>query len=86
MSGLVSLQHLDASFNQLTEFPVSLANQSRLQTLALNSNHIKNLSVDIDILRDCLKTVNLSDNDIVDLPYLFCDCNKLKVLELANNK
>ncbi|VDN92614.1 unnamed protein product [Brugia pahangi] len=86
MSNLVSLQHLDVSHNQLTEFPTSFPNQSKLHTLFLNSNYIKELPTEVNSLNDNLKTVNLSNNEIVDLPFLFCNCKKIKTLELANNK
>ncbi|KAM3723791.1 Leucine-rich repeat-containing protein [Dirofilaria immitis] len=86
MSGLVSLQHLDVSYNQLAEFPTLFPNQSKLHTLILNSNHIRELPAEMGSLNDNLKIVNLSDNEIVDLPFLFCNCKKLKTLELANNK
>ncbi|EJD74981.1 leucine-rich repeat-containing protein 47, variant [Loa loa] len=86
MSSLVFLQHLDVSHNQLTEFPTSFPIQSKLHTLILNSNHIRELPIEVNSLSDNLKTVNLSDNEIVDLPFLFCNCKKIKTLELANNK
>ncbi|VDM08760.1 unnamed protein product [Wuchereria bancrofti] len=86
MSNLVSLQHLDASHNQLTEFPTSFPIQSKLHTLILNSNYIKELPTEVNSLYDNLKTVNLSNNEIADLPFLFCNCKKIKTLELANNK
>ncbi|VIO91878.1 Uncharacterized protein BM_BM10788 [Brugia malayi] len=86
MSNLVTLQHLDVSHNQLTEFPTSFPNQSKLHTLILNSNYIKELPTEVNSLNDNLKTVNLSNNEIVDLPFLFCNCKKIKTLELANNK
>ncbi|CAG9534317.1 unnamed protein product [Cercopithifilaria johnstoni] len=85
MSGLVSLQHLDVSHNQLTEFPTSFPSLSKLHTLILNSNHIRELPIEVNSLNDNLKTVNLSDNEIVDLPFLFCNCKKIKTLELADN-
>lgn len=86
MSNLVSLQHLDVSCNQLTEFPTSFPSQSKLHTLILNSNHIRELPIEINSLSDSLKTVILSDNEIVDLPFVFCNCKRIKTLELANNK
>uniref|UniRef100_A0A0R3RQ16 B3_4 domain-containing protein n=1 Tax=Elaeophora elaphi TaxID=1147741 RepID=A0A0R3RQ16_9BILA len=86
MLGLVSLQHLDVSHNQLTEFPTSFPSQSKLHTLILNSNHIRELPIEVNSLNDNLKIVNLSDNEIVDLPFLFCNYKKIKTLELANNK
>ncbi|VDK67860.1 unnamed protein product [Litomosoides sigmodontis] len=86
MSGLVSLQHLDVSHNQLTEFPTSFPSQSKLHTLILNSNQIRELPTEVNSLNDNLKIVNLSDNEIVDLPFLFCNCKKIKTLKLTNNK
>ncbi|VDN45235.1 unnamed protein product [Gongylonema pulchrum] len=84
LSGLHSLQHLDVSYNELTDFPTTFSSQSKLQTLALNSNHIRDLPT--EAFCDSLKSVNLSDNELVDLPHMFCGCSKLKVLELANNR
>ncbi|MCP9259265.1 Leucine-rich repeat-containing protein 47 [Dirofilaria immitis] len=55
MSGLVSLQHLDVSYNQLAEFPTLFPNQSKLHTLILNSNHIRELPAEMGSLNDNLK-------------------------------
>lgn len=86
LSGLSCLQMIDLSYNALSDFPTALpAEDSRLQTLLLNNNNIKRVPDSVKENAKHLKTLDLSENDICDLPLPLGFLPKLKMLNLASN-
>ncbi|VDN57249.1 unnamed protein product [Dracunculus medinensis] len=84
-TNLRSLQILDVSYNNLEEFPSTLPHNTA-KILLFNSNCINKLPEEISYLSDQLRTLNLSSNKLRDLPIALSSLNKLKDLDLTENK
>ena len=59
---LKNLKEIDASKNQIQEFPVSLATLARLNSIDLNENKIKNIPDGVDGLQ--ITELSLNQNQI----------------------
>lgn len=87
LSGLISLQLLDVSHNELKEFPSTLhCSAPKIQTILLNSNHISEVPANVESVSEQLKMINLSANDLRELPLPLAKLPKLKTLDLTENK
>lgn len=84
-----ALLELDLNSNEITEFPSvdALEKMPSLKTLILYGNKIKTLPEDsIMYLAEIgLKDLNLSFNELSELPVQICEMTSLRVLRLSNN-
>jgi Leucine-rich repeat (LRR) protein len=79
-----SLQTLVVDFNQLTEVPPILSSLKQLRVFSARGNKITSVHGNIC---DCsfMRSINLADNDIVDVPWEIGGLQCLEILELKGN-
>ncbi|KAG1662881.1 Leucine-rich repeat-containing protein 47 [Nymphon striatum] len=87
LENLEKLSHLDFSNNKINTFPDCRAEKSlvNLSELLLNDNCIDLIPPDISNLSS-LKILDLSQNQILNVPGELSDCIKLKEIRLKSNK
>ena len=87
IANLSSLTQLYAANNKLTSLPENGVNLTKLNTLALNNNHISSLSDELwKTLAKNKATVRLVNNQISNIPLELIKANgSLHILDIANN-
>lgn len=86
LEGLVELHHLSAANNVLVLLPKSLCSCTKLMTVEVAGNQIKELSEDAMWCNlGHLQRFNLCNNKLTAVPGALSDCKKLKELLLAGN-
>ncbi|XP_018113028.1 p53-induced death domain-containing protein 1 isoform X2 [Xenopus laevis] len=85
LCSLSNLQHLDLSFNSLTELPLCVTSLSCLSSLLLCYNQIRTLPDTISNLRN-LELLSIMSNQLAVLPGEIGQLGKLKTLDLSENK
>lgn len=85
VAGVVASKSLNLSFNQLQEIPRFVYLETDTQELILSHNRIRSpLSSDIGTLSQ-LVILNLSDNQLTEIPDALTDLTQLQVLDLSHN-
>jgi len=85
MGDLYRLQVLQASFNQITEWP-PIEGCRALKELQLESNALKEIPEEAFDTLGHLKTLNLRNNEIKEVPETLARLQTLERLDLCNNK
>ncbi|CAG0886127.1 unnamed protein product [Darwinula stevensoni] len=85
LEGLLSLEDVDFSCNELTKVPDCLYSLANLKRLNLSDNCISDLSLAID-LWSTIQVLNLSRNNITVLPNSICRLSKLRRLYVSFNR
>jgi len=78
------IESLNLSHNQLSQLSAAIFNLKLLITLNLSYNNINSVNKDNTLRK--LEYLNLSDNDISEIPKSFGLMKKLKNLDLSDNK